>query len=560
MNHSLVRQHQGLPHPVLSHPVTDRRAVFPQSTAAGSQFLQKTINWSYWIFAICAGYQCLFFWSTENVIALSCVLFGWVLLTQFFVTPGILRTYPLSTFLIIGFTSTQLYFPLVFTSVELKPLVFNLELPYEVFMHSIASLLVLLSAHYLYRFLPVQTKRGPNSILYRAGFFQPPEEAQLWMIGCLGLLANVYVYFFSLDTATEVTGNALDKAIQALLPFSYAPYLIPFKKMYGSQEKGSKHIVLLLVIFTVLLFLISMAKNSRGAFMIGFTSVGFAYGLGLLLNLFKPPVIGLKTMIIAIAGFWLITGPLADLGTAMVIVRSQRSDVSKTELIELTLKAFKDKQTIMLRRLGDKAFEHDWDERYLDNVFTARFANIKFNDASLVQASKVGVSNPLMQKYTVDYIWGMFPDPILKRIKPDVDKDQVYARSFGDYIYSLAGAGSNVYGGFRTGHFTGTGMAAFGWWYLVILGVTMIPVFMLFDKLVMTQTVIQRGAGVRGQTLTFSVCGLLSITLIFMFLPMESVANIITFIIRGFGQTFLLYFFIFHVTRLTINTFRSIFG
>src|SRR5690606_3610657 len=177
-----------------------------------------------------------------------------------------------------------------------------------------------------------------------------------------------------------------------------------------------------------------------------------------------------------------------------------------------------------------------------------------------VQASKVGDSNPLMKKYTIDYIWGMFPDPILKRINPDVDKEEVYARSFGDYIYSLAGAGSNVYGGFRTGHFTGTGMAAFGWWYLVILGVTMIPVFMLFDKLAMTQTVTLHGVGIRGQTLTFSVCGLLSITLIFMFLPMESVANIITFIVRGFGQTFLLYFLVFHATKLIIGIFKSVFG
>src|SRR5690606_12723130 len=112
---------------------------------------------SYLIFAICAGYQCLFFWSTENAIALSCVLFGWVLLTQFFVTPEMLRTYPLSTFLIIGFTATQLYFPLVFTSIELKSVLFYLDLPHEVFIHSIASLLVLVLADYLYRFLPTQT-------------------------------------------------------------------------------------------------------------------------------------------------------------------------------------------------------------------------------------------------------------------------------------------------------------------------------------------------------------------------------------------------------------------
>lgn len=493
------------------------------------------------------------------MLALGCVLFSWVLLTNFFLTPGILNTYPFSAFLIIGFTTTQLYFPLVFTSIELKPIVFNLTLPLDVFLHGVASLVVLLLAHYVYRLLPIQTRRGPRSILYRAGFFQPPEAAQLWLIGCLGLLANVYVYFFSSDTATQVTGNAMDKAIQALLPFSYAPYLIPFKKMYGSQEKSTRHLVPSLIIFTLLLFLVSMAKNSRGAFMIGFTSIGFAYALGLLLNLFKPPVIAVKTVVIAVLGFWLITGPLADLGTAMVIVRAQRSDVSKTELIKLTLAAFQDKRAIVLRRLGDRAYEDDWDERYLDNVFTARFANIKFNDASLVQAGKIGTANPLMLKYSTDYIWGVLPDPILKRVKPEVDKDQVYARSFGDYIYGLAGAGSNAYGGFRTGHFAGTGMAAFGWWYLVILGISMIPVFLLFDKLSLLQQVIHRDGTRTGQTLTFSVCGLLTITLIFQFLPMESVANIVTFLIRGFPQTFLLYFLVFHSTKVGLRLFRSIF-
>lgn len=555
MNHTLTKQSFGL-----NTQTIESQQILPLHINRGSAFLYKTIRISYIIFAICAAYQCIFFWSVENFVAVSAVLFGWILLTKFFITPGILRTYPLSAFLIIGFTATQLYFPLLFTSLELKSLVFNLELPYEVFAHSIASLFVLLLAHYLYRMLPVQTRRGRSSFLYRAGFFQPPTDLQLWMIGCVGLLANVYVYFFSTTISTEVTGSALDKSIQALLPFSYAPYLIPFKKLYGSKEKSAKKIVPMLIIFTLLLFIVSIAKNSRGAFMIGFTSIGFGYALGLLLNVFKPPVIGIKTVAIAIAGFWFITGPLADLGTAMVIVRSQRSDVSKSELIDLTLKAFNDKSAIILRRLGDKAYEDDWDERYLDNVFTARFANIKFNDASLVQASKAGTYNPMMQKYTIDYIWGMFPDPILKRINPDVDKEKIYTLSFGDYIYSLAGAGANVYGGFRTGHFAGTGMAAFGWWYLVVLGVTIIPVFILFDKLCMLQNVSLQGGRLRKQILNFSVCGLLSITIIFQFLPMESVANIVTYTVRGFTQMFFLYFLIFHATKIMSRAVKGVFG
>jgi len=520
-----------------------------QSDYDSSALIDKAVNGSYAILILCIAYQLIFFWSLVNLTAIGYVVFAWILFSKFFLSAAMVKNYPFSSFIILGYTATQFFFPLLFISLEMKPLIFNLTKPNEVFLHSTLALLVLLVAHWVYRFLPVQSKRGAGSFLKSAGYFKSPTIIQLWLMGMFGLMANVYVYLFSTTLGTEVTGDALGKIIQAFLPFSYAPYFIPFAALYGLDRKLPKNTIPLIIGFTVILFVMSIIRNSRGAFMIGFTSVGFSYIFGLLLGVFKLPNIRLKHILFAGVGLWFINGPLGDLGTAMVIVRSQRNDIGKAELLALTLEAYKDKKAIVLRRMEDKGLESDWDERYLDNIFTARFSNIKFTDASLVQAAKIGNNNVAMRNFSIDYIWGALPSPVLKIIKPDVNKEMLYATSFGDYIYSLAGGGSEVLGGYRTGHFAGSGMAAFGWWYLAILAIGICPVFLLFDKLTYTTKLVSLDGKYFKYKLNLSMCGLIALTSIFQFLPSESVVNPLIFLLRGYIQMLFLYLIIFHVTR-----------
>lgn len=519
-----------------------------RKTLVGTPFLQNALFWSKIILAIAIGFQCYYFGENANLVAMAYVAVVWLILTTFFMTEGILKKYPLSALIIIGFTATQFYLPLIFTSIEFKPLVYNLDLPYDVFFHSAAAFGVLLFAHFLYRFLPTQTQRS-TSILKKAGFFTPPTDLQLWLMGIVGLLANVYSFIYANNVVSIVSGTPTDKLIEALYSFSYAPFFIPFKALFGSYKKTSNAIITWIIIFTIALFAISMARNSRGVFMIGFTSLGFSYILGLLLGVFKTPVINLKIIVIAVALIWLLVGPFSDLGTAMLVVRDGRKNVSKTELIEQTITAFQNKAAIRARETADRQYVRDWDEKYLDNIFIARFANIKFNDASLVQAKIVGNNNLNLRAFTINYVWGALPGPILKMVNPEIDKEMLYSQSFGDYIYNLAGAGASTYGGFRLGHFAGTGMAAFGWWYLVILGLSMIPVFLLFDKLCIKGNLRYfRGKFIQSNTV-FSICGLLALTSIFQYLPTESVAGPFTFLIRGYAQMLLLYFVLYHLTR-----------
>lgn len=520
-----------------------------------SDFMSRVFRWSWIGFIIATAYQCLFHLDIVNLLANFCVGLGWLFASRVLLQGTLMWKYPLSGFLILAFTATQLYLPLMFTSLEGKPLIYNLELPEQVFFHSLVSLLVMITAHALYRFLIKMSYRRPFPLMTLVGFFTPPRDAQLWLMGIIGLGATYYVYFVSPDIGRGVTeGTALDKLIQGLVPFSYAPYFIPVGKLYGKTSKPSQMLLPMLVAFTIVIFALSIGRNSRGAFMLGFASVGFTYVMGLLLGVFKTRFFTIRNVIFAGAFIWLLTGPLSDLGTAMVIVRGEREEISPEELIDLTLKAFDDKNAIRQRRLEDNSagLEVDWDERYLDNLFTARFANVKYNDLSLEMASELETSDPDMQNHALDYFLGALPEPLLKAFNFDVDKEFIYSMSVGDYMYLITG-GQGFIEGFRTGHFAGTGMATFGWWYLLLLGVGMVPSYLLFDLFFKR---IHRVDGSGSLDFQFSLCGLLALFKIWNFLPSESVVSLPIFLVRGWPQLALLYLALFYLTRLLSGVFK----
>jgi hypothetical protein len=286
--------------------------------------------------------------------------------------------------------------------------------------------------------------------------------------------------------------------------------------------------------------------------MIGFTAVGFSYFMGLMLGIYKTKIFTLKNGCIAIALYFLFTGPIADIGTAMVLVRGKRMDIPYDQLISLTFDAYKDKATIKAYRLSDITEKRDWDENYLDNIFLARFSNIKFNDASLIEAKRIGRPDPSMRQFIIDYVLSVLPQPVLDVLDVNVDKKMLRGVSIGDYLYYRAGGPDEALGGFRTGSMAGTGMASFGWWYLLILGIGIIPVFFLFDLLFIKR--IESNDGTRQMSpmikISFSLCGMLALDSVFRFFPSESVASTATFLMRDFIQFVVLYLFIYHLTRL----------
>ncbi|RYE16260.1 MAG: hypothetical protein EOP45_17800, partial [Sphingobacteriaceae bacterium] len=124
----------------------------PVYTARVSKgFLPLFVQLSWVTLIIFSLAQIFFFTSLDNILSVICIATAWLILTSLFLKPKVLGEYPLSVFLIIGFAITQFYFPLIFTSLEGKPVVFNLELPLQVFLHSILALLVLTISHLIYQ-------------------------------------------------------------------------------------------------------------------------------------------------------------------------------------------------------------------------------------------------------------------------------------------------------------------------------------------------------------------------------------------------------------------------
>jgi hypothetical protein len=520
-----------------------------------SSFLKRVVMASWVVLFATAAYQMIFLPEIINLVAISAVALAWLITTKIWLNKKMLERYLVSAFMILGFASSQFFFPLLFTTLENKPLIYNLELPEQVFLHSTLGLIVLAVAHAIYRFLMRATPDRPVSVLEKAGFFQPPSYLQLWLMGLVGMASSFYVHFAAPEIGQEVTGAAGDKLVQALVPFMYAPFFIPLGKLFGNHKKMPKGTVLMIVSYSLLLFAVSMARNSRAAFIFGLTTPAFAYVLGLLLGVFKTKILTVRNVVLAGSVIWLLIGPLADLGVAMLIVRGNADDlhdVPPAELITQTLEALDDKAAIERRREDDRgaSMDFDWDERYLDNLYTARFSNIKFNDSNLITYSKVGEFDPDMQEYTLNQLIAALPDPIIKLFDLDVDKEGILQMSFGDYLYILSG-GYGTPQGLRIGHIAGTGMSTFGWWYLSLLGAVMIPVFYLVDRFFRPVKKPDDSVDEAAESrFKFSCCAILALTFFFQYLSFESVVFGATFLIRGWIQMVLLYFLIFHFTRL----------
>lgn len=516
-------------------------------------FLGLFKKWIWTAVLVAAFLQSLFFFTSENIFAVVCVLFAWRLADKFILTAFNLAKYTFSTVILLGFSLTQYVLPLIFTLLEGEAITYNLKFPYSVFIHSLLALLVFITTHHLYK----EWREGSlgtfyhklNSFLKRNYFFTAPSDLHIWIIGFVGLAGMVVTYLSGnhFDGTAETRGTVA-KFFQGLVPYAYTPLFLLLKPLFSLRRASFvKTPIFKILVFAAMLLFVGMGGNSRGLFMTGISAVGISYLIGLLLGKFSHNIFNIKTVFLAILGMWIVTGPLADLGTSMVIVRAQRSHLNSTELVLKTLEVFQNKKAIKQFRAANTVIEvRDWDETYFDNIFLSRFCNLKYNDASLELAYKLGRPSDEMFEYSVDKFWAILPLPVLKFLHVKVDKLTVNASSYGDYLYYISGGYSGL-GGFRTGHFAGTGMATFGWWYLLVMAVGVVPLFLLVDAFVLYSS--QNNV----MTTNLSLAGLIQMNFFFTLFSVsnfsESAVNIYSFLMRGWIQDALLYWFILLVLR-----------
>lgn len=451
---------------------------------------------------------------------------------------------PLASLLMFGFWLTQLVLPLIATALEQKPISHNLEYATEVFLHTGICFIALAITYSFYIhtesvFKPIRVFAQRQ--FSRIGVFDKPDALHVFAIGGIGLLAMFYIYYFRPSAGIEgirSSGGTIVKLVQASIFLAYVPFLIIFRKMYG-DSRSIRPFVLPLVIYFLVLFVVALGRNSRAAFMVALLGMALCYFLGIMMGIYKVKLVSPTHLLVALGSAIFIFGPLSNVATAMQAVRNQRAETDRTDLMLQTIDlAFDQKALSAFRERREMTRRSTWDESYIDNPMLARFSNLKFASNTLdmyYQMNEEARAN--FQTFSIHRFWSIFPQPALSALRIRVNKAFVTSVSWGDYMHYLQTRNPYVLGGFRVTHFSGTGMAAFGWFYIPILCIGMWFAFFFFELFVVKT----RDPSTGILRVRFSPLGLLDLAAIFMFLPLASVIMIFQFCIRAYWQIIFLY-------------------
>jgi hypothetical protein len=405
----------------------------------------------------------------------------------------------------------------------------NLWQPLETFTLLAMFQAIATISHAFYRLF---TQPGPQyrpSLLRRSlaatSLYETPSAGTLWLVGLVGLLNLVIV-----QTGLMV----ISQIAQAFSFLAWTPFLIPmFIDQQGSQYCAVRRNYFLLAFYVVAIVIVSLAANTRGMMLSGIMTIAL-FGILSALRSDKPisrwyaPTILIGSALLGLASI-----PITDLATAMVLARDTRAKVSKLETIENTIYYYGQPKLLQNRRERDKleAKRGNYDETYLANPLVARLIETKFHDNAFYFSARISekAAEELLDT-TGDFFWAALPDPMLKSMKVNVDKDKLLF-SMGDYLVHMSVGGP--LGGYRTGSALAQGFAVCGDVFPIIY-FFMCPLLFYFLDLLSYR-------GSNGKVL-ISALGMLGVWRLFQYgITAESLHHIFNNVVRGFPQNILAY-------------------
>lgn len=515
-----------------------------QDAKSMGNFIGLFNYWSVRILIFLVILEMIFFFSPETLFGVFTSMYGWLLIVKLVIKHKVVSKYPLSSLIVIGFGLCNFYFPLAATLMEWHPVTFNLDVPNLVFLHGVLAITVVVFSFLLYIKLCELTGNRPSAIrriLTNIGFYSPPDDLQIWILGGIGLMSLLFVFGSGANSSDAVGSDS--KFISGFFPFAYSPYFLFLKNIYSDKPvKSQKKMIWVFVIYTILLLVVAFMTNHRSTFMKVVMGLGFTYFVGLLMSKFSYKIFTPKNLVVYLITFFLLTGPLMDLGLAMVIVRGQKHDLSSSELVEETVAVFLNRDELeSAKKLMDGTVITNrlWDEHYVDNIFLARLCNLKANDLSLYHAEKINDITKT-QDFFFQKMTALLPSPVLEFMDIHIDKDMINLASYGDYIYYISTGDYYGLESKRQAHLEGAGMAAFGYWYLLILVIVIIPLFGLMDLLTFP---IKREYYITIPALTI-------MPMIMTIFNFEGLSTFISFIVRGWIQMVILYVVLYKITGL----------
>lgn len=492
------------------------------------------------------------FFDLENLGASLLLILGNVLGFGYGLRQGLLQKHPISALMILGYTTSYFSLPPIGQLMAFNPVTHDLDHPLLDVSYALMGLLAVIAGHIMYRraVVPGVLRDTIRTQFYqRIGFFREPRFGQLWIMGLAGALGLLLSRPNTLDER-----SAIEALMLGFRPFVYLPYLMLLLPAWTERRSVSRLNTALLWPYTAMLLILSFIANSRAYLLVGFTSIGIMYLYLMLAARIPTPTVRLRSLALATVAIALITGPIATMSMAMVLVRGDRSDLSPAQLVSATWNTF------MYEDVADRyadlssLYNKDPDTRevYFDNIFLNRLGNLRFVDLAVTNSQKLGPGGAARFAETEMYkVASILPAPLVRLILPGVDKGWYTSGSSGDFLLYEATGNRWAIGGFRTGSLLVNLNLTFGIFWPLALAVLSAAFFATVDALCKPE---RRGiAGSSWVRFNPLVVGLLftyTFALTSAATGMEGLADLVGPVLRGWIQIGVLYAIAFHTSRL----------
>jgi hypothetical protein len=460
----------------------------------------------------------------------------------------LLRRHPVSTMMMLGYAFYYFWAPPLATLAELKPLTTNLQHPLLVEVNALAVFATYSLAMFLYARVGVMQRWRwllSERLCRPLGFFRDPGDETMFVMGGLALAGTLLAAH---------SGSVGARFLAGFAPMAYLPCAILVAELIGRDPRRTRATpqrLLLVGAYLVALLGLGVALNSRGAAFMGLASIALSYLYGTRAGLIAGRLARPRNMLLGLVALFLVSGPLADLSTAMLVARKDRAVDSMSTLFDQTLAVYHQKTVLAAYRLTEaKSADAAWDETYVSNPFLSRLCNLKFADESLDLAWGLDAAgDTVVRKSELDKVLSNLPQPVLGALGIDAHKDVVSRSSGGDFLLFAATGSPYALGGERTGSTFATAYACFGWIYPLALLPLVLLAFAFGDAL--TSRVLRSGGGWAPVINPMVICTLYTYTakLTSAATGIDNVADLLDFSLRDWIQRVILYTVLFFAAR-----------
>ena len=412
---------------------------------------------------------------------------GWFLINNLIITPHNLLRYPVTFLMFFGLGFFHFILPIPLTLIELKPVTFNLILPFETFLHHLLFTISLVLTFLIYK--AFMANGNPLiAILKRTNFYQPPSNREIWQTSIIAAAFSFYFYIVYGAWENTTERSLMMTLGQTMAIFLWMPMIIPFYKIRQISQHSSKRTNFFIIGYFFLIVVLSIVSNWRTILYMGIFIFVALYFIGIMYGHYSfSKLFTWKRFVILSFIIYIISGPIMNLGVAMIVTRQTRYYTNSTEFFRNTIDVYENTTVLeqfekgIVKKEKGTLSQNTWDEEYLNNYLLNRFCNLKISDNCIYYANKTGYANPKMQEVLNKQVIEFIPSFFRKYLDIKSENEEIKS-SITDNLYSIAINDASVKGSAIIGSMPGVGLSIFGYWYLLIIIPIFFIIFAMFDS------------------------------------------------------------------------------